>query len=431
MEEDLNLRLNSIQNQILDLYEKRSTNLEDHITLWNLIRKENALFYFAKTQGLSRLGIQTLPSRVSSQSSAKDAIRQVLYLQSLKDSRYGGEPWTLQETSKERLTTEPEYCFKKGGMQVDVMFDQDPENVARYTLWTSIYFQDARDRWVKAPGRADHSGLYYVDEEGNRLYYVDFAEEAMKFSSTAYWTVSHNGSLILPGTSAISAPQPADSTTEETPASTPDSSEVGEPYPTSTVWVAGLEAQGSEAGGQRTSTPRPARPQTPRQGRGGGGGGPGGGGGRRLFGRPGVSGRVLRRGGGRHSPRSQRVVARPGAAGRAPSAEEVGKSTKTVEGASRSRLERLLKEAVDPPFLGLKGEPNILKCVRYRLKGQHKQYFDKISTTWQWTAANCNNRCGDGRVLVLFKDEEQRAMFLERVKLPQSVKVFAGSAAGI
>lgn len=436
MEMDLNLRLNSIQNQILDLYELNSNHLDDHITLWNLIRKENALFFAARQRGLTSLGGQTLPSSASSQSSAKDAIKQVLYLQSLKESRYGGEPWTLQETSKERLNTEPQYRFKKNGVQVDVTFDNDPENVARYVLWTLIYFQDANDQWVKTTGRVDHSGLYYVDEEGDRIYYIDFAEEAMKFSNTAYWTVTHNGALILPDSGSATS-QPADSTTSEE-ASLPDSAEVQFQHPSTSTSSRLKErprkvARETRRRGGRTSTPiQPKRPQGQR------GGGEGEGGrrrGRLRLGGSRVTGRPQRRGGSGRTQRSQRPdinLASTGTSGRrAPSPDEVGTSTKTPQGRGRSRLDRLLQEARDPPFLGLKGENNTLKCVRYRLKGQYGSYFEKVTTTWQWTSSTGNDRCGEGRILILFKDEQQRALFLDKVKLPKSVALFAGSAVGI
>lgn len=418
MEKDLSLRLNSIQNQILDLYEQNSTRLDDHITLWNLMRKEYALLFYARKQGLTRLGGQILPSSASSQSSAKEAIKQALYLQSLRDSQYGDEPWTLQETSKERLNAEPEQCFKKGGTQIDVMFDKDPENVSRYVLWTWIYHQDDNDAWVKTRGRVDHKGLYYLDEQGDRVSYIDFSEEAMKYSNTALWTVMHN-SIVLPDDS---------STSEEAHAGTSDTSEVREPPTSADEWLKELEEaqdpeiQGSRRRGRPHSTPR--QPKRLREEKGGGGGG-GGGRGRLRF-----SGRLRRGGrGGRGRPSrslfNERAVPRP------PSAAEVGRSTKTVEGPSRSRLEGLLKEARDPPFVGLKGKSNTLKCVRYRLKGHYGQYFDKITTTWQWTSSTGNDRCGDGRILILFKDDAQRSRFLDQVKLPKSVKIFIGSAVGI
>lgn len=432
-ENELSARLNSIQDQILDLYEKNSRDIQDQIELWNCIRKEYALFYGARKRGITRLGGQPVPSTAASQSTAKEAIQVSLLLQSLAKSKYGSEPWTLQETSKERLHAEPGLCFKKGGTPIDVTFDKDPENVARYTSWTFIYFQDSRDEWHKSVGSVDHSGLFYVDEQDNKVYYIDFLKEAMKFSSAAYWTVLNDGMLILPDDS-VGSTSNADSTTEEGSSIATYSSELGRT--SGTRWAQVTE----DAANSPESARGPRATSTPRQRRGGGrGAGPpkaqarrGGRGGEPSQGAS-VGGHRLRSGGQQREPRnsSAYAVSLRRASQGPPEPESVGSSLEAVEGPSRSRLERLYKEARDPPFLGLRGSMNNLKCVRFRLKGQFSHLFDKITTTWRWTSSRGPERCGDGRLLILFKDEQQRNMFLSRVKLPDSVQLFVGSAIGI
>lgn len=432
MEEDLSSRLTLTQETILDLYEKDSTSLLDHIRLWNAIRREHVLYFYARSHGITRLQGRPLPSSASAQSSAKDAIGQVLLLQSLQKSAYGSERWTLPETSRERLVTEPAFCFKKGGRQVTVTFDNDPENQSRYVLWDFIYFQDASDRWHKTGGAVSHAGLYYVDEEGTQVFYVTFAEEAEKFSSTGFWTVSVDGREIMPpnfdSVLADSTTQSPQRSHQPRPPAGDLPEDTGEP-----------RRPASPEASETTSAARAAVPRGPR----------------RRYRRRDSPPRQPDRGRGQHSergegarsrsrsrtrqgpgqgpghPDSSEVVRGRAARLSAPTPEEVGRSTHTVESANRGRLERLLAESRDPPFIGLKGQVNSLKCTRYRYKQQYSRFFDKISTTWQWTVGDGPDRVGEGRILIVFRDARQRQDFLKSVPIPKSVTLFTGNAVGI
>lgn len=75
----------------------------------------------------------------------------------------------------------------------------------------------------------------------------------------------------------------------------------------------------------------------------------------------------------------------------------------------------------------LRGEPNTLKCYRYRVKDKLRGSFDKISTTWSWVASQGNTRIGRARMLLSFVSEDQREKFINVMKLPKGVDWSFGS----
>ena len=111
--ESLTERFDAVQENLLELYESGSDNIEDQILYWNLMRKEGVLFYYARQKGITRLGLQHVPSLAVSEFKAKQAIMMTLQLESLKNSEYGSEKWTMQDTSLELYNTEPQHTFKK------------------------------------------------------------------------------------------------------------------------------------------------------------------------------------------------------------------------------------------------------------------------------------------------------------------------------
>lgn len=228
--ERLHSLLESVQEDLLTLYEKDSDSLDDQIRQWELIRRENAILYAARRQGITRLGMQMVPTLASSETKARHAIEMHMYLLSLKRSPFGDEPWTLQQTTRERFLTAPEYCFKKGGVDVDVVFDNEKANSVRYTAWQDIYYQGAEDEWHKVLGRIEHKGLVYTQIDGLQVYYVDFASEAAIYSQTGTWQVYSNNKPILPDTSATrsSAPRKSPARTSRSPTAT---REKGTPSP--------------------------------------------------------------------------------------------------------------------------------------------------------------------------------------------------------
>nr|UUK30323.1 E2 [Felis domesticus papillomavirus 1] len=376
--ENISKALDSIQEQLLTLYEKDSADLTDQIEHWHLNRREQTLYHYARRQGWMRIGMNPVPSLAASQSKAKSAIEQELLLQSMQKSAFAREPWTLSDTSRERLLTEPAYCFKKGGRQVEVRYDNDRDNTSRHVLWDFIYFQGDNDEWHKTPGRLDARGLYYMDGKV-KTYYVDFEEEAKKYGKTGTYEILNK----------LTTPVPTSTSSPTGPRDSPGSGSAA-----STGVTPKKQTPGKRRGPLRFTSPKGPRPGGFRRGRGRGQG---------------------------ELPAPAPGTITP------PSAEEVGKASATVPRGSTTRLGRLLLDARDPPLLVLKGDPNSLKCVRYRLKGKYPSLFCWVSTTWSWTASTGTARWGGARMILTFKDLEQREVFVKTVKLPKSVQFFRGS----
>lgn len=376
--EKLSQALDSLQDDLLTLYEKDSDDLHDQITHWKLNRKEQVLFYYCRRQGVTRLGVTPIPPLAVSQQKAKAAIEQQLLLESLLQSEFGKESWTLTETSRERLLTEPKYCFKKHGTQIEVRFDHQADNTTRYTLWGTLYYQNSSDVWVKTQGKVDRRGLFYTDENNVRVEYVNFEEEAKKYGKTGVFEVLSKLTPPAVPTSSFAAPGHGD-----TP---PGSATRRRTSPEKTT-----------ATPKRRKRPRISSPRFPHR-------------------------RGLRGGG-------EGELAATNSSPRLlyPTPEEVGKSTTTPSRGHRTRLGRLLLEAADPPILVLKGGANSLKCLRFRLKQHYSSFFLGASTTWYWTSATGNEQLGRSRMLLSFTDEKQRDLFMKTVKLPRSVQWFKGS----
>lgn len=200
--ETLVARLNALQEHQLELYEADSNDIKDQIDHWNTLRKEYVLHHFARKNSMTRLGLQTVMSLQASQEKAKEAIQMVLLLQSLEKTDYGKEPWTLTETSLEMYYCPPKYCFKKRGTTVQVTFDGDPQNTMHYTSWADIYYE-TDDGWTKTVGLVDYLGCYYC-EAGARVYYVNFDEEAKRFSKNHEWQVRYK-SCVFSSPSSVSS----------------------------------------------------------------------------------------------------------------------------------------------------------------------------------------------------------------------------------
>lgn len=375
--DNISKALESVQEELLTLYETNSQRLQDQIRHWFLNKREQELLYLARKYGISRVGMTTVPPQSVSQQRAKTAIEQHLLLSSLCQSKFGQEPWTLSDTSRERLLAPPSYCFKKEGEHIEVRFDGKDENTASYVHWKSIYYQTDSDDWEKARGQVNERGLFYVDSEGFTNYYVDFLEEAKRYSTTGVYEVLY----------------------KLTPNAVPTSTSIG-PGDSATPSVAtSYTPKKNPTPRNRRRLPRRSSPRRPHQ--------------RSL--RSGFGG-----GEGEFPPASRTGIT-------APSPGEVGKNTSTTSGRNRSRVDRLLLDAKDPPVLVLKGDANCLKCTRYRLKLKYPQFFSGISTTWQWTARDGTQRCGRSRMLLSFLDTEQRERFVNTVPLPKSVQWFRGS----
>lgn len=386
------------------------------------------LFHAARQKGITAIGPNAVPSLASSKEKGRQAIEMLLLLRSLEQSKYGSETWNLRQTSRERLTAAPEYCFKKGAIHIDVQFDDDPENTVEYVSWEEIYYQDDEGEWQKVLGEIDVEGLFYTQVDGLTVYYVNFADEAKRFSNTGKWSLVYNNKFLASITSldpqaesGSSSERSVDSSPRRQPRrsvrprnSTPVSgrSETSPSpkrterrgrteLPVSIVSPISIHPTTSRGGGGRRSRSRsPARPSTS-SGQSGG-----------------------RRGG---DPRqSSRRDTPP-----APSAAEVGTVRTSTPQRPGGRLSRLLREAWDPPGLLIKGPPNAVKCYRYTLKSKYSDLFRAVSTTWHWTARDSVERLGNARMLVLFDDNIERRRFQSRVKLPRTLESFDVQLGGV
>lgn len=367
-----------------------------------------------------------------------------LFIDSLKKSVYGEEPWSHHEVTRERLLAPPQYCFKRGPSSVQVQYGADPDNAVEYTAWDMIYYQDADNVWHKTGGEVSVEGLYYYEGE-DVVYYVDFEEESRKYGSAGNWSLLYNNHTLAsvgsPGRDSESEHSVSSPESRKSPArarygtrarsvsrsrsrtrSRSRSSSISrrarstrsrsrstsrESTPLTETAAADIRRRRRRSESTRSSSPTkdPASPSsTPRRGR------------------P----SPLRVGG---SSRARRLGPSTGPGPVAP--EQVGSSKRSVPKRSGGRLETLVREARDPPGICVRGPPNALKCYRYTLKSKHSEKFSFVSTTWTWTVSENPTRVGDGRMLVMFSSEQARRQFLETVPVPRTMSVFPVQFGGL
>lgn len=372
--ERLEQRLESVQEGIYEAIEEQSDRLPDQIKFWELIRKEQALLYMARKNKIMKIGMEVVPPMSVSEARAKEAIQMSMYLNSLSKSKYAKEPWTMQNTSRERLLAPPKFCFKKDGKPVDLIFDGNPSNSMRETLWGWIYYQDNKDQWQKQPGEVDKEGLFYRDYDNSKQYYVSFKELADKYSKEGSYRVIYNSKIIA---DVIDITSHSDF---RSPATAP---------PKETQIPGPVSRRGRVSRRGTSPSPHPAAP-----------------------------------GPSSSSARSRSSGRAPAAT--APTPRQVGTSHTSITGPTGSRLRRLLLEAHDPPALILTGNPNTVKCLRFRLRHRYAVHFEHLTTSWWW-AGDGREKSRDASMLVSFKSDEQRAKFLNVVPVPSTVRVAAAS----
>nr|AYA94784.1 MAG: E2 protein [Human papillomavirus] len=382
--ENLSQRLESLQEKLLSLYEQDSTDIQDQILHWTLIKQEQVIYHYARQNGVRRLGMQSIPTLAASEARAKQAIEMTLQLQSLANSPFGLESWSLQETSRERYTAEPSNTFKKLPETLILTFDNDKDNSVEHTVWSYIYYQNGDGIWHKEESGVDDKGIYFLKYGVDKVYYVNFGDEATRYSRRGEYIVTFKNQRHSYNVSSVSS-------TSGSPGS-PDSTEANAP-------------SSNTRGSTEESPQRPVRSG--------------------AFGqRPSTSPRVSSRRGGEQGKPGTGTDSLSGLA--PPSPAEVGSRTTQPARRGQSRLRVLLQEARDPLVLCLKGGPNQLKCLRYRLKKQHHSLFAKISTTWHWVHNISTDRVGNARMLIQFVSEEQRNRFLDEIIVPKDITVFRG-----
>ena len=401
--ESLTERFDALQENQLQLYEAGSDKIEDQILFWEINRQENVLLYFARQKGLSRIGLQPVPPLSVSEQKAKQAIAMSLHLKSLKESEFGREPWTLQDTSFELFNSPPQNTFKKGAFTVDVYYDEDQDNYFPYTAWTFIYYQNGDNVWHKVEGQCDYEGLYYITADNEKIYYVQFNKDAARFSRSGLWTVKYKNREI--------------SSTSVTSTSGNVAGPAGDPNITKTTRSSG-DPLGSkkERRRQRESSSSPTRRLRPRTSQ-SDGDHDSSSSGRRVY---------RRRRRERESAARRREQRRTTADPYVPTPDAVGSRHRSLERTGYTRLGRLQAEAWDPYVLLLKGPANTLKCYRHRLKSKHQSSIVSISTVFSWVGEGIE-RIGQPRMLIAFRSSTERHHFLKTVILPKGTSYSFGN----
>ena len=386
-QESLSARF-AVQQEIqLTLIEKESTNLKDHLKYWEAVRKENVIAFYARKENILRLGLQPLPTTTITEYKAKEAIKIMLLIESLLKSEYGIETWTLSEVSAETLNNNPKNCFKKKPFIVTVWFDNDAQNSFPYTCWECIYYQDDNSKWHKTSGLVDHNGLYFIDYRGDYNYFQLFQPDAIKYGHTGQWTVKYKNQTVLASVTSSTR--------------TPYSYSETRPGP-STGYCSEQESPRRRQTNKDTNTESPSSSTSPAV---------------RLR---------RRRGSGEQdtTDSTRRGTKRKLGANSAPTPGEVGTRSHTVAKHGLTRLERLQREAWDPPIILLTGQQNNLKCWRNRCK-RYSDLFLCSSSVWKWLGPTVTDHAS--KLLVAFANDEQRQLFLNTVTIPKGTTVALGS----
>lgn len=401
--ESLRERFDALQEKLIEIYEAGSTNLEDQIKHWDIVRKESVIMHFARRKGLTRLGLQQLPALTVSETNAKNAIMMSIYLQSLNNSQYASESWGLSDTSLELFLTAPMHTFKKSGYSVDVLFDNDEDNLYTYTAWRFVYYQDDEGEWHKVESGVDYDGIFYKTVENHTEYYIRFQDDAPRFSRTGRWTVKYKSQTISTSVTSTSGSDPVSSS--ERP--TQQSSDTLDAPPQPKKFRVRPPQQTGPSRVSSSSNSKTTKKESPKT--------------------------RLRRRRGEGEP-TTRATNRRTTSGRArrrleydyPTPEQVGSVHRLPQGSNLGRLGRLQEEARDPPVVLLRGLANTLKCFRFRCKQKYKGLFQHISTTFSWVGEGYE-RLGNARILIAFQSTAQREKFLAVAVLPKGTEVVYGS----
>ena len=387
---DLTERSDALQERLLTLYESDLKTLEAQLEHWTLIRKQYVLYYYARREGYTHLGLQPLPNLQISEYRAKEAIQLMLLLKSLQRSPFANEQWNLSETSAESIHTPPKNCFKKQPYTVTVWFDHNPSNSFPYTNWDSIYYQDDNEQWHKTPGLVDVNGMYYTETNGDRVYFQLFDTDAQRYATTGQWTIKFkHETLSTSVTSSYRAPSVS-------PQASISSSSDSIP----TAKTSSTRRQQSEEGSPSSSTAISTTTSVRR-----------------------------RRGQGEYhtdNGEPSRSKRRRQASAAGVPASEVGIRHRSVPATGLTRLARLKAEAGDPAIIIVKGGSNQLKCYRYRIRGKYSHLFKNTTTVFKWTEHN-KNESHSNRLLIAFDSFQQRKQFLQKVSVPKGATYAYGN----
>ncbi|AFA26576.1 E2 [Tursiops truncatus papillomavirus 5] len=383
--EPLCSRLDALQEGQMDLIEKDNGNLKDILQYYSLLRTEAMLLYAANERGIGKVGFTVVPKKKACEANAKNCIRLHLAVSSLLNSSYASEPWFLSQVSIELYDTPPKETFKKQGVTVCVVFDDDDKNCMEYTCWKKIYYELLNKTWVCVEGKVCNEGLYF-DVEGSRHLYVDFKVEAARYGTGKHWTVLCDGQPITDCTlvsSTCTSPALGDTIL---PPTGQDQADTGGRQ---------RKRKAQRRGPPPSPPPSPPTPPPP-------------------------------------SPTPPPVPPQPPAPRETvyPKGGDFGTTADTASGAAGgpcgghsdcdcdSGPGKRLRANTAIPCLLIAGGANQVKCLRHKFKVFHKNLYKKCSTTWSWVGDTPRHR-----ICVAFEDPTQRALFLDCVALPQSVTV--------
>ncbi|AHZ58191.1 E2 protein [Human papillomavirus type 72b] len=376
--ESLADRLDACQEKLLDLYEKDSDQLVDQILHWHYVRLEHAMLYKARQAGLTHVGHQVVPTLSVTKGKARQAIEVHLALQGLQNSAYSHEPWTLQTTSLEMWNAHPAQCWKKKGRTITVKFDCEDLKAVEYVSWGHIYVQCAEDeQWYKVQGQVSYNGLYY-ELKGHKHYYVTFAQEALKYGESNKWEVHCGNTLIYEPCASVSSTQ--DVVREVS------SAEATGRVPNATQPTATTRCVGPAQTASQVQTP-PCKRQ-----------------------------RV-------HRDRQQQQSQQPDTTENDPAGKRDCVNQWDNGDSNGAEHQGDNHNGYGAPVIHLKGDPNKLKCFRYRLKQSVPDLFVKASSTWHW-ACGGNTECAF--VTLWYVDSNQRKQFLDRVNIPKGIQACVG-----
>ena len=224
------------------------------------------------------------------------------------------------------------------------------------------------DTWHKVPGNIGHAGCYY-ELEGRKHYYVDFGKEAKRYGVKNMWEVRVGGTIIYHACDSVSSTQG------------------GVPISTAETAAQSLYTTSAPTPAATKKAPQGQAPPAKRQ----------------RLGSDGIQ--------QPDSTENQR-----------PSVDSCIPRTNTNP--DIPQWSRDNSDGHGAPVIHLKGDPNRLKCLRYRLQQSVPQLFERASSTWRWTCGGPEDK--QSFVTLWYRDTEQRQQFLARVNIPKGIVVTQG-----